>query len=57
MLTRQSLGDRLADEAAVAERAAAWSRKRNAEQTGVDWHFTTTDARTRLKRLYPKIET
>jgi hypothetical protein len=57
VLTRQSLGDRLADEATVAGRASAWSRERNADQTGVDWHFTTADARTRLKRLYPKIET
>jgi hypothetical protein len=22
---------------------------------GVDWQFTTADARTKLKRLYPKI--
>ena len=57
VLTRQSLGDRLADEAIVAGRAAAWSRQRNADQTGVDWHFATADARTKLKRLYPKIET
>ena len=55
--TRQSLGDRLADAATVACRAAAWTRERNADQTGVDWHFTTADARTKLKRLYPKVET
>ena len=55
VLTRQSLGDRLAEEAAVAGRAAAWSRERNANQTGVDWHFTTADARTKLKSLYPKL--
>jgi hypothetical protein len=34
---------------------AAWWTRRNADQKGVDWHFTTADARTKLKRLYPVI--
>jgi len=33
-----------------------WSRERNAAQKGVDWHLTAEDARTRLKSLYPKIQ-
>ena len=57
MLTRQSLGDRLGSMAAVAGRAVPWARDRNRRQTGVDWQFTTEDARIKLKRLYPKIET
>jgi hypothetical protein len=32
-----------------------WETKRNSTQKGVDWHFTTDDARTKLKRLYPVI--
>ena len=32
------------DEAAVADRAAALSRERNAYRTGVDRHFTTSAA-------------
>jgi hypothetical protein len=32
---------------------AAWEIRRNARQKGVDWHFTTYDARVKLKRLYP----
>lgn len=32
---------------------SAWETQRNADQKGVDWHFTTDDARTKLKRLYP----
>ena len=35
---------------------AAWEAERNRKQTGVDWHFTTADARTKLKRLYPRIQ-
>jgi hypothetical protein len=32
-----------------------WSRERNTRQIGVDWQFTTDDARIKLKRLYPKV--
>jgi len=31
----------------------AWQEKRNFNQAKVDWHFTTEDARIKLKRLYP----
>ena len=57
VLTRQSLADRLGSEAAVAARAAPWARDRNRLQVGVDWQFTTDDARAKLRRLYPKIIT
>jgi hypothetical protein len=33
----------------------AWEIRRNANQKGVDWQFTTDDARVKLKRLYPVI--
>lgn len=56
VLTRQSLSDRLGSEAAVAGRVGPWSQERNRKQIGVDWHFTTQDARTKPKRLYPKIK-
>ena len=55
ILTRQCLSGRIPDPAEVAAEAAAWSSARNAGQTGVDWHFTTDDARVKLKRLYPKV--
>jgi hypothetical protein len=34
---------------------AAWNTRRNQSQKGVDWHFTASDARIKLKRLYPVI--
>ncbi|MDH4238856.1 MAG: IS630 family transposase, partial [Phycisphaerae bacterium] len=34
----------------------AWAEKRDAKEAKVDWRFTTSDARIRLKRLYPSIE-
>ena len=33
----------------------AWNTNRNSNQKGVDWHFTTSDARTKLKFLYPVV--
>ena len=55
-LTRQCLDRRIAVQQEVAEEAASWSERRNARQVGVDWHFTTEDARVKLKHLYPKIK-
>jgi hypothetical protein len=57
VLTRQCLDRRIADQEIVAKDAGAWSKERNARQVGVDWHFTTADARIKLKHLYPKIKT
>ena len=33
-----------------------WADKTNAKPRGVDWPFKIDDARTKLKRLYPKIK-
>jgi hypothetical protein len=55
VLTRQSLGRRIESQTEVETESAAWSADRNERQIGVDWQFTTTDARVKLKHLYPKI--
>jgi len=55
VLTRQCLNRRIGDLAEIDREARAWSADRNAAQAGVDWRFTTDDARVKLKRLYPKI--
>lgn len=34
----------------------AWYVDRNSKQNGVDWQFSTSDARIKLKRLYPIIK-
>jgi hypothetical protein len=54
-LTRQCLSRRIATLHEVAEQATAWGARRNRKQVGVDWQFTTEDARIKLKHLYPKI--
>ena len=33
-----------------------WYRSRNSAQKGVSWQFTTADARTKLKHLYPEVK-
>ncbi len=55
-LTRQCLARRISQQPQVAEEARCWYEQRNARQTGVDWQFTTADARVRLKHLYPKLQ-
>jgi hypothetical protein len=35
---------------------AAWEATRNLTSHGVDWRFTTEDARIKLKHLYPAIQ-
>ena len=54
-LPRQCLKRRIPTIEALRAETSAWNRKRNQAQNGVDWQFTTEDARVRLKRLYPVI--
>jgi len=56
-MTRQCLNRRIPSLKVLRRETKAWERRRNAEQKGVDWRFTTKDARIRLKRLYPIIQT
>jgi hypothetical protein len=56
VLTRQCLDRRIAQRLTVVEEAQTWTQDRNDSQIGVEWHFTTADARTKLKHLYPKIK-
>jgi len=34
----------------------AWQKHRNNRQSKVNWQFTTKDARIKLARLYPTLE-
>jgi hypothetical protein len=34
----------------------AWQNHRNNKDSKINWQFTSTDARTKLKRLYPTID-
>jgi len=55
-LATQCLGHRrIAGIETLNEELRAWHTRRNHTQKGVDWQFTTEDARVKLKRLYPVI--
>jgi len=57
VLTNQCLNNRyIADIQTLAKETKAWEKRRNFNQKGVDWQFTTADARIKLKRLYPQIQ-
>jgi len=56
VLGRQCLARRIGEIEELICETAAWEQDRNASQTGVDWQFTTADARVKLKRLYPKVQ-
>ena len=53
VLAGQCLDRRLADRATLEREVAASQTTRNASGRGVDWRFTTEDARIKLKHLYP----
>jgi len=55
-LAAQCLGDRrIPDIDTLNAELMAWHTRRNLNQKGVDWQFTTDDARIKLRRLYPVI--
>ena len=57
VLARQCLDRRIPDQVTLKQEVAAWAKRRNQGNHSVDWRFTTTDARIKLKRLYPSIQT
>ena len=56
VLARQCLDRRIPDQSVLRREAAAWQAQRNRNGIRVDWRFTTADARTKLKSLYPSIQ-
>ncbi len=56
VLARQCLSDRIPTVEAVQERVGIWQDERNQATSGIDWRFTATDARIKLKHLYPVVK-
>ena len=56
ILGRQCLARRIPEMEQLKNEVAAWENSRNNAETKVNWQFTTTDARIKLRRLYPSIE-
>lgn len=55
VLSGQCLDRRIADMQTLVDEVAAWEDTRNKHHTKADWQFTTTNARVKLKRLYPSL--
>ena len=54
-LKGQCLDRRIADMSTMQAEVAIWENNRNNMSRNIDWQFTTSDARIRLKRLYPNL--
>ena len=57
VLSRQCLDRRIGEKEELRAEVGAWEKSRNTTKCRVDWQFTTADARVKLKRLYPSIQT
>jgi len=55
VLKGQCLDRRIADLTTMQAEVIAWERDRNNRTKKIDWQFNTSDARVKLKRLYPKL--
>lgn len=54
VMTSQCLGRRISSIQILQKELSIWESKRNLDQKGIDWQFTTEKARVKLKHLYPK---
>jgi DDE superfamily endonuclease len=57
VLSGQCLAQRLESQEAVRKEVGAWEEERNECQVGVHWRFPTADARIKLRKLYPTVQT
>lgn len=56
IVERACLGKRVASMDELTRRVAALEAERNTAHATINWRFTTIDARTKLSRLYPKLQ-
>jgi hypothetical protein len=55
VLKGQCLDRRIPDMTTMQDEVAAWEKERNNRANKINWQFTASDARTKLKRLYPNL--
>jgi hypothetical protein len=53
VVSRQCLNRRIESREEMQTEVEAWATKRNRQQCGTEWRFTTKEARIKLRRLYP----
>ena len=57
VLIAQCLNRRIAEIQKVRSEVRAWELRRNNQEAKINWRFKTKEARIKLKRLYPMLET
>jgi hypothetical protein len=55
VLSSQCLHRRIPDAPTLTTEVDAWRKRRNTHNARADWHFTSADARVKLKSLYPSL--
>ncbi len=55
VLSSQCLDRRIPDKQTLIDEIAAWEHDRTSRHTKANWHFTTANARVKLRHLYPSI--
>ena len=53
IFSKQCLRRRIGDEQTLRREIGSLERERNDSKAVIDWRFTTEDARTKLRRIYP----
>jgi DDE superfamily endonuclease len=56
VLSRQCLGRRIGTAEELRREVESWAAERNRRQVGVNWQFTHSQARLRLRHLYPSLQ-
>ena len=56
VLNGQCLNRRIANIETVIKQTTAWQKHRNNMNAKINWHFTAKDARIKLLRLYPTLQ-
>jgi hypothetical protein len=56
VLTSQCLGRRIDNIEEIKQEVSAWQKHRNNKEAKVNWQFTADDARIKLSRLYPTLD-
>jgi DDE superfamily endonuclease len=57
VLNGQCLNRHLSSMKKITEEVEAWQMNRNNKNSKINWQFTTKEARIKLKKLYPSIQT
>lgn len=55
VLNMQCLNRRTADIETMNKEVAAWQREKNNRRSKINWQFTNSDARIKLRKLYPTV--